>query len=243
MRRQRYQPGIQNGPVAKRRGGSRNTATSKSFASVKSSSRRQPYHASYRPRRRDEGRGAGVMWMMIMVGMALAAGFVFALRSQINAHQIAKAEETLKMKLDEYASQQKFLSLEQQRALSAGESDRAGRLNGLNQLRLDTEPPRIQSIGSIGSIGSTGSIGSIGQLPPPLKAPQTGQSDRSAQPGPNKLRPIKQPVKTNLAKTAKVVKVVKSKAAKRARSQARVVNAPIARVKYNQRQTSRSQPK
>jgi hypothetical protein len=171
------------------------------------------------------------MLMMILVGMALAAGFVFALRSQINAHQIAKAEEKLKMKLDEYASQQKFLSLEQQRALSAGESDRAGGLNGLNQLRLDTEPPRIQSIGS------------IGQLPSPLKAPEAGQSDRSARQGPNNLRPIKQPVKTNLAKTAKVVKVVKSNAAKRARSQARVVKAPIAKVKYNQRQTSRSQPK
>jgi len=174
------------------------------------------------------------MLMMILVGMALAAGFVFALRSQINAHEISKAEEKLKMKLDEYASQQKFLSLEQQRALSAGESDRAGRLNGLNQLRLDTGPPRIQPVGSIGSTG---------QLQSPLKAPEAGQSDRSARQGPNNLRPTKLPVKTNLAKTAKVLKVVKSNAAKRARSQARVAKAPIAKVKYNQRQTSGSQPK
>ena len=67
------------------------------------------------------------MWVMILIGVALAAGFVFALRSQINAYRIAQAEEQLKVKLDEYTSQQKFLARDQQRALSAGEVERAGK--------------------------------------------------------------------------------------------------------------------
>jgi len=82
------------------------------------------------------------MWLMILIGMALAAGFVFALRSQINAYKIAQAEEDLKKKLDDYSSRQQFLSLDKQVALSPGESERAGKGNGLNYLKLDRETPR-----------------------------------------------------------------------------------------------------
>jgi hypothetical protein len=77
--------------------------------------------------------------MMILSGVALAAGFVFALRSQINAYRIAQAEEQLKTQLDEYARRQKFLSLDQKRDMSIDESDRAGRWNGLEHLKLDRE--------------------------------------------------------------------------------------------------------
>ena len=223
MRRQRYQPGIQNGPVARRRTGAKNSATSKAFAATRPSSRRHSTRASNRlsnragRRRQGEGRGASVMWGMILIGAALSAVFIFALRSQINTHKIAQAEERLKMNLDEYASQQKFLELDQQRALNTDESDRAGRRKGLDQLKLDQSGPPAAV---------------VNQLPSPLRAPQVGQ-------------------KTAKVVPAKVVKVVKSSAprsnaAKSPRVKARVVKAPIVKIKKqsnNQRQTSRSQPK
>jgi hypothetical protein len=216
MRNQRYQPGIQNGPVARRRTRSKNTATSKArglnAGATKTSSRLHSNRASYRltnrpsHRRRDEGGGSSVMWMMILIGAALSAVFIFALRSQINTHKIAQAEEQLKVKLDEYASRQKFLALDQQRALNFSESDRAGRRNGLDRLKLDGEsaPPSVI----------------VNQITPPLRAPQTDH------------------------KAAKVVKVVKSSAAKS--SKARVVKAPIVKVKKQsnkRRQASRSRPR
>jgi len=157
------------------------------------------------------------MWMMILIGVALAAGFVFALRSQINAYRIAQAEELLKVKLEEYASQQEFLTLDQQRALSPGEVDRAGRRSGLNHLKLDKEADRHDA--SVPQV--------VSRVPSPsLRA---GQSDRPAinaprlapgsAPGSNKpVRPVSQAkivrgVKTG--KAAKVVKVVKLNAAPR----------------------------
>jgi hypothetical protein len=148
MRTPRCLPKVRNGAVTKRQARSKNTATSKAFSIGAGISRLR--HPRSRPNsgwgcnrkgyaRQSEGRGGRVMWLMILTGVALAAGFVFALRSQINAYRIAQAEEKLKMKLDEYASQQQFLTLDQQRALSASESERAGRRNGLDQLKLDNE--------------------------------------------------------------------------------------------------------
>jgi len=100
------------------------------------------------------------MWMMILVGAAISAVFIFALRSQINTHKIAQAEEGLKLKLDEYASQQKFLAIDQQRALNTTESDLVGRRNGLDQLKLDrADRPSVI----------------VNQVPSPLKSPQAGQ--------------------------------------------------------------------
>src|SRR5262249_21529956 len=214
MRRQRYQPGIQNGPVAKRRTGSKNSATSKTFAATKPSSRRHTNRLSNRPgrRRHDEGRGSSVMWMMILVGAAISAVFIFALRSQINTHKIAQAEERLKMKLDEYASQQKFLAIDQQRALNTTESDLVGRRNGLDQLKLDrADWPSVI----------------VNQVPPPLKSPRTGQKAAKV------VKVVKSSAaKPNAAKSPKVkARVVKAPIVK------------IKKQSNNQRQASRSQPK
>jgi len=151
------------------------------------------------------------MWLMILIGVALAAGFVFALRSQINAYRIAQAEEQLKMKLDEYSSQQEFLKLDQGRALSAGESERAARWNGLGNLRLDrvnqdrserlkSEPPRGRKLVSV----------------PPVKAPQANQNDHLGErDGRNGVRSIDRPVEQSIrsnsqAKAVKIVKAVKT---------------------------------
>src|SRR5262249_1482548 len=214
MRRQRYQPGIQNGPVAKRRTGSKNSATSKSFAVTRPSSRRHTNQFSNRlsnrpgRRRHDEGRGSSVMWMMILVGAAISAVFIFALRSQINTHRIAQAEERLKMKLDEYADQQKFLAIDQQRALNTTESDLVARRNGLDQLKLDRADP-------------TSVI--VKQVPPPLKSPQTGQ----------KAAKVVKVVKSSAAKpsaakpSAAKPSAAKPSAAKSPKMKARVVKAPI----------------
>jgi hypothetical protein len=233
MRTPRYLPGVRNGAVAKRQARSKNPAKSLralgtfSIGAGTPRSRQNSRRISSRAldRRRNEGRGARVMWMMILIGVALAAGFVFALRSQINAYRIAQAEELLKMKLDEYASQQEFLARDQQRALSADEVERAGRRNGLNHLKLDKEAD--QDNASVRQV--------VSRVPSPsLRA---GQSDRPAinaprwaprwaprlapslAPGSNKpVRPVSQAkvvrgVKTG--KAAKVVKVVKLNAAPR----------------------------
>src|SRR5215471_13474159 len=210
MRTPRYLPGVRNGAVAKRQGRSKKTATPKAFIGAGTPrSRRNSRRPSIRAldRRRGEGRGARVMWMMILIGVALAAGFVFALRSQINAYRIAQAEEQLKTKLDQYASQQEFLALDQQRALSAGESERAGRLNGLDHLKLDRGPAQRDSL-----------VRRAVSQAPPVSAPRADQRDRLAV---NNIRTIMRPdsqakvmkgVKTG--KAAKVVKVVKLNPAK-----------------------------
>jgi hypothetical protein len=191
---------------------------------------------------------------MILVGVALAAGFVFALRSQINAYRIAQAEEQLKMKLDEYSSRQKFQALDLAGALSADESERAAKLNGLDNLRLDrvnqnrperpdNETPHGMKLVSV----------------PPVKSPRANQNDRLGErlagDGRNGAGPINRPagrldgrggrpgsqakaakivkaVKTG--KTAKVVKVVKLNSRPR-ESAANKTKADVARTKNRRR--------
>jgi len=243
MRTPRYLPGVRNGAVAKRQARSKNPATSSralgtfSIGAGTPRSRQISRRISSRglDRRRSEGRGARVMWMMILIGVALAAGFVFALRSQINAYRIAQAEERLKMKLDEYSSQQEFLTRDQQRALSADEVERAGRRNGLDHLKLDKEEDRHDA--SVRQV--------VSRLPSPsLRA---GQSDRPAIKSPRlapssiqPVRPVSQAkvvrgVKTG--KAAKVVKVVKLNAVKR-ESAANKARANVVKPrKQNQRET------
>jgi len=176
------------------------------------------------------------MWMMILTGVALAAGFVFALRSQINAYRIAQAEEQLKSKLDVYSSQQEFLTRDQQRALSAGEVERAGRRNGLDYLKLDKEADRHDA--SVRQV--------VSRVPSPSL--QASQSDRPAintpRPAPRSINPVVpvsqakvvRGVKTG--KAAKVLKVVKLKPVRREsaadKSRANVVKTR----KRNQRETS-----
>ena len=252
MRTQRYLPGTRNGSVAKRQTRSKNPATSKAFGTfgaTKSPSRARSSRSSNRissragNRRHGEGRGSRVMWTMILIGIALCAGFVFALRSQINTYRLGQAEEQLRVKLDEYTSQQKFLTLDQQRALNTGESDRAGRQNGLDQLKLDQ--PAVLHSASVQRV--------VHQVPPLVKAPHDGQSNRLNGNGQNGLRSIKQPVKPNSpAKAAKAAKVVKTvKAGKVMKSNVAKSNNVASRVKANvvkakkqsnnQRQASRSQ--
>ena len=116
---------IQNGPVTKRR-------TRKSVAKVSERGGRS------RKKKDQRGRqGSNIFWMLMLTGAFVAAGFVFALRSQINVHQIGQAEAQLREELEEIASRQRFEILEQQRALSPSESDRKARASGLIQPRLN----------------------------------------------------------------------------------------------------------
>ncbi|HEX5085238.1 MAG TPA: hypothetical protein VFY40_24640 [Blastocatellia bacterium] len=129
------------------------------------------------------------MWLMILAGVALAAGFVFALRSQINAYRIAQAEEQLKSQLDEYTRQRQFLNRDKERAMNAGEGDRAGKWNGLEHLKLDRASSERGVL--------------VRKIVPvePVKAPGADQNDRS----------IKRPVRAgSQAKDAKLVKGVKT---------------------------------
>jgi len=257
MRTPRYLPGVRNGAVAKRQGRSKKTATPKAFIGTgiprqRPSSRRFSSRAS--DRHESEGRGSRVMWLMILIGVALAAGFVFALRSQINAYRIAQAEEQLKMKLDEYSSQQKFQALDLAGALSAGESERMARLNGLDNLRLDrvnqNRPERPDNETTHGM-----KLVSV----PPVKAPRANQNgrlgERLAADGRNGTGPINRPAgrpdarpvrpgseakaakivkAVRTGKPAKVVKVVKLNSGPR-ESAANKAKADVARTKNRRR--------
>ncbi len=147
MRVQQHSPRVQNGPVAKRQIRSKASAVSKAFGVSKSPSRgsrsssnrgsnrrsnRAMSHHQYRAQ-----RGSKIMWMMVIAGTILAAGFIFALRSQINTYKLGQAEEELRARLDEYAAHQKYLMVDQQRALSATESERASKQAGLIPLKLN----------------------------------------------------------------------------------------------------------
>jgi hypothetical protein len=248
MRTPRYLPGVRNGAVAKRQARSKNPAKSSralgmfSIGAGTPHSRQNSRRLSSRAldRRRSDGRDARVMWMMILIGVALAAGFVFALRSQINAYRIAQAEEQLKTKLDEYSSQQEFLTRDQQRALSAGEVERAGRRNGLDNLKLDREADQPNaSVRPVVSRVPSPSLQADQSDRPAINAPRWAPSLATGSIKP--VRPVSQAkvvrgVKTG--KAAKVLKVVKLKPVKR-ESVANKARANVVKTrKQNQRQTS-----
>ena len=237
MRTPRYLPRVRNGAVAKRQARSKNPAKSSKALGAFSveagvpRSRQNSRWISSRAvvRRRSEGRGARVMWMMILIGVALAAGFVFALRSQINTYRIAQAEEQLKVKLDEYTSQQKFLARDQQRALSASEVERTGMRNGLDHLKLEREEDLSKA--------------SARRVVSPVPSPRAGQGDRQVNNATLSIRPgrlglhskVVGGVKTG--KAAKIVKIVKVNAVKR-ESAANKARANVVKTKkQNQRQT------
>src|SRR5262249_27515820 len=92
------------------------------------------HRRSITPARENDSR---VFWLMLLFGALLTTGFLLGLRSQINAHQLNRAEEKLRDELDRYASQQKFLDLDQKRALSPRESERSVKEDGLIQSGLD----------------------------------------------------------------------------------------------------------
>ncbi len=130
MRAQTYRPRVQNGPIAKRR----NRPATKKVSERTSTARR----ASSRARRGQVERrtGSRVLWSLMLIGALVAAGFLSALNSQISTYRLGQAEAELKAELDEIANRQRFDILEQQRALSPGESDRAARQMGLVQPSL-----------------------------------------------------------------------------------------------------------
>ena len=147
MRVQQHNPRFQNGPIAKRQIRSKAAAVSKAFG-VSKSTRRGSRSSSSRGSSRNSNRaggyhqgraqrGAKIMWMMVITGTILAAGFIFALRSHINTYKLGQAEEELRARMDEYAAHQKYLMVDQQRALSATESERASKQAGLSQLKLN----------------------------------------------------------------------------------------------------------
>jgi hypothetical protein len=237
MRTPRYLPRVRNGAVAKRQARSKNSVkSSKALGafSVGAGVPRSRQNSRWIPsravdRRRSEGRGARVMWMMILIGVALAAGFVFALRSQINTYRIAQAEEQLKVKLDEYTSQQKFLARDQQRALSAGEVERAGMRNGLDHLKLEREEDQSKA--------SARRVVSL------VSSPRAGQGDRQVNNAALSIRPgrlglhskVVGGVKTG--KAAKVVKVVTVNAVKRESATNKARANLVKTRKQNQRQS------
>jgi hypothetical protein len=233
MRTPRYLPGVRNGVVAKRQGRAKNPSTSKALSMGgagtgdsrrRRNSKRFSISVIHRGRaggagRHSEERGARVMWLMILIGVALAAGFVFALRSQINAYRIAQAEEQLKIKLDEYARQQRFLGVDRDRAMSASESDHAGRY-GLDHLKLDrVSAQRDASARKFVSV-------------PPDRAPDDGdQNGRLAAAGRNNSRPVKsQPRTASQAKATKLARGVKTGKA------ANIMNVVKLKVKNRKRQ-------
>ncbi|MBO0858880.1 MAG: hypothetical protein J2P21_10495 [Chloracidobacterium sp.] len=191
-----------------------------------------------------EGRGSRVMWLMILIGVGLAAGFVFALRSQINAYRIGRAEEQLRMKLDEYSGQQKFRALDLAGALSADESDRAARLNGLDNLRLE----RVNQVRPETPKSETPRGGKLIYIPP-VKAPKANQNDRlgdGGNGGRSSNRPVERSLRSNsqpnlgkvgnavkTGKTAKLVKVVKLKSGPR-ESSANKAKANVTKTKQRQ---------
>ncbi len=150
MRVQQRSPRFQNGPVAKRQIRSKASAVSKAFGVSKGASRRSRSSSNRGSNRAASHhqygaqRGSKIMWMMVIIGTILAAGFIFALRSHINTHKLGQAEEELRARLDEYADHQKYLMVDQQRALSAAESERASKQAGLSQLKLN-QPDELRN--------------------------------------------------------------------------------------------------
>jgi hypothetical protein len=90
-----------------------------------------------RRQNKERQQGSRVLWMLIFIGALVATGFIFALRSQISAYQFGQAEAQLKAELEEIANRQRYAILEQQRALSPREADRAAKQAGLVQPKLN----------------------------------------------------------------------------------------------------------
>jgi hypothetical protein len=137
MRARTYRPRIQNGTVTKRKRSVDSKASGRRGASRHSSNTSQASRQGGRRRKNRKEEGSNLFLTLVMVGALVAAGFVFALRSQINAREFGQAEQRLRNELDEIADQQRYEVLEQQRTMSLPESDRAAQQAGLIQPRLN----------------------------------------------------------------------------------------------------------
>jgi hypothetical protein len=138
MRAQTYRPRVQNGTITKR---SKRTVSSK--ASERRASARRTPNRGRRSRKRSRHEGSNLFMTLVFIGALVAAGFVFALRSQINARQLGQAEMRLRSELDDIANRQRYEVLDQQRAMSLRESDRAAQQAGLIQPRFNQ--PKAQT--------------------------------------------------------------------------------------------------
>ncbi|MGH9832992.1 MAG: hypothetical protein ACREBD_32710 [Blastocatellia bacterium] len=168
------------------------------------------------------------MWIMVITGTILAAGFIFALRSHINTYKLGQAEEELRARLDEYADHQKYLMVDQRRAISATESERASKQAGLSQLKLN-QPDEMRN-----------------SSPPPapvVKKPSVTQKTSSGQ-------KVSAPQKASLGQKAAMTQKVSP--AQKASSPSRLIQAnqrrqPVSqaaktkRDANNQRQIARAQ--
>lgn len=123
MKAQHSHPRVRSGSIAKRR-----TPPIAREAARPSLARRR--------RRAEQEQGTSVLWLLMMIGGVVAAGFIFALRSQHTVHQLDQAEAQLRNDLERIATYQRHLALEQQRALSVRESEQMAKQSGLIQPKL-----------------------------------------------------------------------------------------------------------
>lgn len=132
MKTQNYRTKISNGSTSQRRKVSAAVSASPGKSSrSRGNGRNSQQKSEYRK------HGSRAIWILMFVGGMIAAGFLLAQRSQINAHQLKRVEEDLKSELDTLSSQQRYLLFQKERALSTQESDRAARESGLIQPKLD----------------------------------------------------------------------------------------------------------
>jgi hypothetical protein len=132
MRARTYRPKVQNGTITKR-----SMRTVSAQASERRASARRAPNRERRSSRRSRQEGSNLFMTLVLIGALVAAGFVFALRSQINARQVGQAEMRLRSELDDIANRQRYEILEQQRAMSLRESERAAQRAGLIQPRFN----------------------------------------------------------------------------------------------------------
>lgn len=122
-----HQINTQSG-TAKTRSGSRSkTRTASAASGVRQSSRGK--------RRKSEksNKGARVLLMMVVIGGVIGAIFILAQKLQVNTLHLKRAEEGLKSEIDTYASQQRYLIYQREKALSTQEAQRAASEFGLVQ--------------------------------------------------------------------------------------------------------------
>jgi len=146
MKARTYRPKVQNGTVVKRRtraGGQKSPTRPARSKSTKTAAGRRKISSR---KTAEKSGGARVLWMLILAGAIVATGFIYALRAQINIHQLGQMESALKDELDEIANRQRYQIFEQQRAVSPQQIDNAARQAGLVQpglvrTRNQVKPP------------------------------------------------------------------------------------------------------
>lgn len=146
MKAQTIRPKVQNGSIARRAPRGETTASRPTVRRTTRSTVRKTAPAQTRTSRRrtkpetQREPDSKIFWMIIVLGTLLTAGFLFGVRSQINTLQLNQAEEKLRDQIDRYSAEQKYLNLDQQRALSPRSREQAVKESGLVQMKLDAQP-------------------------------------------------------------------------------------------------------